>query len=76
MHKDSMRDKLGFEMYCSKHPTERLTFSYELSAVVANSAYEANVKIVVHPCKQCQDEVENIRSAVNTLFSFQNQIKS
>lgn len=71
MHQDSMRNKLDFEMYCSKHPKQRLNFSTELSAVGANSAYEVNIKIVVHPCEKCQMEVDSVKQAVGTLLSFQ-----
>ena len=70
MHQDSARNKLDFEMYCSKHPKQRLNFSTELSKIGASSAYEVNIKIVVHPCEICQNEVDNVKNAVSTLFSF------
>ena len=72
MHEDSTRNKLDLEMYCSKHPKQRLNFSAKLSEIGANSAYELNVKIVVHPCEQCKMEVDNIRKAIDTIFSFKN----
>ena len=71
MHQDSTRNKLDFEMYCSKHPGQRLNFSTELSKIGASSAYEVNIKIVVHPCEICQNEVDSIKHAIGTLLSFQ-----
>jgi hypothetical protein len=68
---DNLRNKLDFAMYCSKHPNEKLTFSTELSNIKSNSAYELNLKIVVHPCNACQRETEKITDAVNVLLAAQ-----
>lgn len=72
MHKDSLRDKMDVKFYCSKHPENELTFSSDLSRIGANSAYEVNVKIVIHPCSRCLHEVERIENAVNVLLSVKN----
>lgn len=72
MHKDALRDKMDVKFYCSKHPKEELTFSSDLSKIGANSAYEVNVKIVIHPCSRCLQEVERIENAVNVLLSVKN----
>lgn len=69
MHKDALRDKMDVKFYCSKHPENELTFSSDLSKIGANSAYEVNVKIVIHPCSRCLQEVERIEDAVNVLLS-------
>lgn len=40
----------------------------KMSRVGANSAYEINIGIVVHPCDQCKAEADSIKSAVSTLL--------
>jgi hypothetical protein len=72
MNKDSMRNKMDVKFYCSKHPENELNFSSDLSKVGASSAYEVNVKIVIHPCSRCQQEVERIENAVGVLLSVRN----
>lgn len=68
MHQDSTRNKLEVKMYCSKHPKEELNFSPD-SNVGANSAYEINVRILVHPCIQCENKFNNIKNSVRTLLT-------
>jgi hypothetical protein len=70
--KDDLRNKMDVKFYCSKHPENELTFSTDLSKVGASSAYEVNVKIVIHPCHRCRHEVERIENAVSVLLSVKN----
>jgi hypothetical protein len=70
---DSMRDKLDFQLYCSNHPNERLNFSSQLSSIGASSAYEVNLKLVVHPCPKCQYEIDKITNAVSVLIGINNK---
>jgi hypothetical protein len=72
MHKDALRNKMDVKFYCSKHPENELTFSTDLTKVGASSAYEVNVKIVIHPCSRCRQEVERIENAVDVLLSVKN----
>ncbi len=72
MNEDALRNKMDVKFYCSKHPENELNFSSGLSKVGANSAYEVNVKIVVHPCSRCLQEAERIENAVNVLLSVKN----
>lgn len=72
MHKDALRNKMDVKFYCSKHPENELTFSSDLSRVGANSAYEVNIGIAIHPCSRCLQEVELIKNAVNVLLSVKN----
>ena len=72
MHEDALRNKMDVKFYCSKHPENELYSSSGLSEVGANSAYEVNVKIVIHPCGRCLQEVERIENAVNVLLSVKN----
>ena len=69
MHKDAMRNKMDMKFYCSKHPRNELTFSSDLSNIGANSAYDVNLKIVIHPCSECLREMQKIENAVNVLMS-------
>lgn len=73
MEQDLMRNKLGLKLYCSKHPESELRFSTDLSKIGASSAYEINVKIVVHPCDECRKEMERIESAIGVLMSINKQ---
>ena len=72
MDKDSMRNKMDVKFYCAKHPETELNFSSDLSKVGASSAYEVNIKIVIHPCVRCRQEVERIEDAVDVLLSVKN----
>ena len=67
MHQDDSRNKLDVKMYCSKHPETELNFSPN-SKVGAHSAYEINVKILIHPCRKCEAETNRIKNAIS-LFS-------
>jgi len=71
-HNDNHRNKMDVKFYCSKHPENELNLSSELSRVGASSAYEVNVKIVVHPCSKCQQEVDRIKNAIGVLMSAKN----
>lgn len=68
---DSSRNKLGFALFCSKHPKQRLNMSHDLSEVGADSAYDVNIRIVVHPCRECTWEMNNIKGAIRTLKELQ-----
>jgi hypothetical protein len=70
--KDDFRNKMDVKFYCSKHPENELTFSTDLSKIGASSAYEVNVKIVIHPCHRCRHEIELIENAVSVLLSVKN----
>ena len=65
-----MRNKMDLKFYCSIHPENQLTFSSDLSRVGGNSAYEINVKIVIHPCGKCLQEIERIEKAIDVLLNF------
>lgn len=67
MNQDEMRNKLDVKMHCAKHPDTELTFSTD-SKIGASSAYEINVKILVHPCRECENEIKKIKDAIS-LFS-------
>jgi hypothetical protein len=71
-HKDALRSKMDLKFYCSKHPDIELKFSTDLSKVGASSAHQLNIKIVVHPCEQCQREHERITDALDVLMSVKN----
>jgi hypothetical protein len=72
MYKDTMRSKMELKFYCSKHPENELTFSTDFSKVGANSAYEVNVKMAIHPCSICLHQIEKIENAVDVLLSVKN----
>jgi hypothetical protein len=69
MEKDALRNKMDVKFYCSKHPRNELTFSTDLTKVGASSAYEVNVKLVIHPCSRCRQELERMQKAVDVLLS-------
>jgi hypothetical protein len=70
---DSTRNNMDVKLYCSKHPDTVLNFSHDLSKIGASSAYCINVKIVVHPCERCLQELERIENAVGVLFNLKNK---
>ena len=72
MHKDSMRNKMDVKMYCAKHKDTELNFSTN-SEVGTSSAYEINVKILIHPCAKCQMEIEKIKDAAKILTGLANE---
>ena len=72
MHTDALRTKLDVKFYCSKHPNNELNFSSNLSKIGANSAFEINAKITIHPCSMCRSEKEKIEDAVKLLMTVAN----
>jgi hypothetical protein len=66
MEQDAMRSKLDVKMYCAKHPDTELKFSPD-SKVGANSAYEINIKVLIHPCEKCKHELEKLKNAMRTI---------
>ena len=72
MHQDDMRNKLDVKMYCAKHPDMELNFSPD-SIVGASSAYEINVKILIHPCRKCENEVNRIKDAISVFSAVANE---
>ena len=71
MHQDDMRNKMDVKMYCAKHPDTELNFSSD-SKVGASSANEINVKILIHPCKKCQNELDRMKDAISVLSAVAN----
>lgn len=69
MDKDSMRNKVDMKFYCSKHPETELNFSTDLSKIGASSAHEINIKIVIHPCERCQQEIDKIKNAISLIVN-------
>jgi hypothetical protein len=69
--KDISRNKLEFELYCSKHPKTRLTISHDLSRIGANSAYEVNLNISVHPCMECAQEFNHLEYIIKSIKEIQ-----
>jgi hypothetical protein len=72
MEEDHFRKKGNFKLYCSVHPKQELSFSGKMSRVGADSAYEINIDVVVHPCAQCKAETDRIKNAATTLFKAAN----
>ena len=72
MHQDDMRNKMDVKMYCAKHPDTELNFSTE-SKVGASSAYEINIKILIHPCSTCENEVNKIKNAISVFSAVENE---
>ena len=72
MEKDALRNKMDVKFYCSKHPRTELTFSTYLTKVGASSADEVNVKLVIHPCSRCSQELERMKNGVQFLLSVKN----
>ena len=75
MMEDWRRSKLEVKMYCAKHPDTELNFSPN-SKIGASSAYEINAKILIHPCRRCEDEVNRIKEAVGVFQMFGRKEKS
>lgn len=61
--RDDFRTKAEVKLFCAKHPKQELRFSGD-SKVGASSAYEINLKIVVHPCWECEREIEQIKGVI------------
>jgi len=68
---DDSRNKLDLTLYCLKHPKQTLRMSTNLSKVGANSAYEVNLKVFVHPCMECQQELNNLKWVIRTIKEVQ-----
>jgi len=68
---DDSRNKLDLTLYCSKHPKQTLRMSTELSKVGASSAYEVNLKVFVHPCMECQQELNTLKWVIRTIKEVQ-----
>jgi len=45
--------------------------STELSKVGASSAYEVNLKVFVHPCMECQQELNTLKWVIRTIKEVQ-----
>jgi hypothetical protein len=68
---DSSRNKIDIALFCSKHPNTKLRISHDKSRVGADSAYEVNLKMSVHPCDDCQHELNEIKYAVRVIQAIQ-----
>lgn len=65
---DSMRDRLDLSLHCSRHPIIRLNMSPGLSKMGASSAYEVNMRIMVHPCHMCDREYEMLKDSIQVIL--------
>lgn len=72
MHQDNRRNKMDVKMYCVKHPNTELNFSPD-SKVGASPAHEINVKILIHPCEKCENEVNRIKDAISIFSAVANE---
>ena len=72
---DSSRKELKLELYCSEHPNSKLTMTTEQSAVGAGSAYEVRVKIMVHPCSRCKQELYELQHAVSVFGNVAKEVE-
>ena len=66
---DNQRENLELKLYCSTHEETVLQFSTR-SKVDHNSAMHATIRIHVHPCRRCEQEMDSIKHSVKTLINF------
>lgn len=65
-HQDSMRTQAVLRLYCSLHPSQILTFEGQLKPGMTTGT-ELGLSVVVHPCRLCRNEINQIKSAVKIL---------
>ena len=64
---DGIRKSLQCRFVCGRCDND-LSIAHHERPLDSHGAHEAGIRIVIHPCKVCGREVENMRSAVKTLL--------
>ena len=72
--RDYLRDSLSVGLFCAIHKEQKLKLcTDEESRVGADSAFTMDIKIMVHPCYKCGEEISKIKNAVKALMELNDE---